>query len=397
MQVLIHYGELALKGRNRSAYEKRLRLNIERAVGSRVRVLSGRFVVECDDWERLRHLPGVEWFAPVHIVEKDAASLPDAVVAVLRGTVGEGRRTFAVRVRRADKAFPVGSMEMASTVGRRVQEAFGWPVDLTSPELTVYVEIAEECYVYFERIKGPGGLPVGMSGKALCLFSGGIDSPVAAYRVMKRGCRVDFIHFHTFPRNEAVLETKIKTLVELLDRSQMDSVLYLVPYYPFQMALLARTPPAGYEMVLFRRFMVRMAERLADAHGYDALVTGDSLGQVASQTLENLACVFDVARRPLLQPLIGFNKTEIMDEARAIGTYEPSIAPYKDCCSILEPNTKTRARVERVREAEGALDTEAVLAECLRVTERWGLRVPAEGGGPRWEKLPFEPAPAGGG
>ena len=390
MQVLLHYGELALKGRNRGAYEKRLRRNVERAVGGRVRVLSGRFVVECDRWDRLRHLPGVEWFAPVYTVEKDAASLPDAVVAVLRRAVGAGRRTFAVRVRRADKSFPVGSMEMASVVGRRVQEAFGWPVDLVSPELTVWVEIAEECYVYLDKIKGPGGLPVGTSGNALCLFSGGIDSPVAAFKVMKRGCRVDFIHFHTFPRNDAVLDTKIRTLVELLDRSQMDSVLYLVPYYPFQMALLARTPTAGYEMVMFRRFMVRVAERLADLYHYGALVTGDSLGQVASQTLENLACVFDVARRPLLQPLIGLNKTEIMDEARSIGTYEPSIAPYKDCCSILEPNTKTRAAVEKVREAERVLGVGEVVEECIRVAERWGLRAPSEGGEPRWEKLPFD-------
>lgn len=368
MLTLVHYGELFLKGKNRRSFEEKLKGNISRAVGGSVKVLDGRMVVEGGSPELLRTVPGVAWFARAFVVHKDVDEICGAVLGLIEPKVSGGP-SFGVFVKRADKMFRPGSMELAKTVGEKVVRQYGLSVNLKNPDLPIYIEIAERCYIHFERINGVGGLPVGSSGQVLCLLSGGIDSPVSAYSMMKRGCRVDFIHFHAFSSNEQIEGSKIIRLVESLNRFQCSSKLFVVPYFPFQLGLLTAGIGAGYEMVLFRRFMVRLSQMVAQERGHGALVTGDSLGQVASQTIENITAVYEVSRIPMLQPLISFNKTEIVELSKVIGAYETSIEPYKDCCSIIVAHPKTKAKPEVVRAIEKKLDIESVLEQTLaRVT-----------------------------
>lgn len=365
MLILIHYGELALKGRNRRLYELKLKENIERALGTRVKILEGRIIARGGKPDVLALLPGIEWFAEAEAVSKDIDSICSAVLELIRPKVVGRRPSFGVFVKRADKSFPQTSIEVARRVGSVVQSEYGLPVNLSAPELPIYIEIARQCYIHLERRRGTGGLPVGVTGDVLCLLSGGIDSAVASYLMMRRGCRVDFLHFHTFPENDGVLGTKVSSVVEILDRYQYDSRLFLVPYYPFEIAVSSMPRLQGYELVLFRRFMARVAEKIARRYAYKAIVTGDCLAQVASQTLENLSCFSDACTLLVLQPLISFGKSEIIDIAKRIGTYEKSIEPYKDCCSIVMRGARTRASVEMAKLFEEELGMEGVVEAAL--------------------------------
>lgn len=363
MITLVHYGEIALKGKNRHLFEHQLIENIQKLSGGKVERLRGRLLVDGAGLKRLENVFGIVWFAPVCPVEREVKTIIKEVLAEVRERV-KGKPTFAVKVSRADKTFSRSSQELAAEIGQVVKDQYQLEVDLDSPQLPIFIEILKDrALIYFEKISGLGGLPVGVSGQILALFSGGIDSAVASFLMMKRGCRVDFLHFHTFPENEAVWETKIKRLVESLGLYQPQSKLLLAPYYPFQLSLGKGRP--GYELVLFRRFMVQVGERLARKEGYQALVTGDSLGQVASQTLENLAVVDEACTLPIFRPLIGFDKQEIVDLAKMIGTYEISIQPYKDCCSLVTRRPKTKARLDEVKRLEGELGLGGILEETF--------------------------------
>ncbi len=371
MLTLVHYGEIALKGKNRRFFEDKLTENIKRATGGRVRKLESRLVVEDGNPEHLKYVFGISWFAPAYRVEKNLGAIVDFILKKVGERVGESK-SFGVFVKRADKRFPYTSPQIAGEIGAEVARKYGLKVRLKDPELPIYVEIAEDAFVYFEKIRGLGGLPVSANGRVLCLLSGGIDSAVASYLIMKRGCRVDFIHFHVFPQNKSVVDTKISDLVEVLNRYQFESKVFLVPYYPFQLALLnldTDRKTRGYELVLFRRFMLRVSERIANRYGYQALVTGDSLGQVASQTLENIRAVSEVTSLPVFRPLIAFDKQEIIDIARRIETYEISIRPYKDCCSIVAPHPKTRANLERLKALEEKLGIDEVVKKSLELAD----------------------------
>jgi thiamine biosynthesis protein ThiI len=247
-----------------------------------------------------------------------------------------------------------------------VKLASGAKVDLSNPDLTIYIEVLpDEAFIYFEKIQGPGGLPVGVSGTVICLLSGGIDSPVAAYRMMKRGCRVVFVHFHSQPFADRTSQEKATELARLLTRYQYASRLYVVPFGETQQEVVART--AGrFRVLVYRRLMLRMAEEIARKEGAQALVTGESLGQVSSQTLENIAAIEEAATLPILRPLIGMDKEEITQQARQIGSYEISTIPDQDCCSMFMPRqVVTRATDDEISFTERTLDLKPLVQRAL--------------------------------
>jgi thiamine biosynthesis protein ThiI len=298
-------------------------------------------------------VPGVANFAPAYRTPLQLEVLKPAVAQALAGRTF---RSFRVHTKRGYKAFPLTSPDINRDVGHYLKEQLGAAVDLESPELTISIEILpHEALFFFEREAGPGGLPVGASGTVACLLSGGIDSPVAAYRMMKRGCTAVFVHFHSYPILSRVSQEKVRDLVTLLTRYQFASRLVLIAFAPIQRQIVADVP-APYRVVLYRRFMVRMAEALADLVGARALVTGDSLGQVASQTLENLAAIDEASKLPILRPLISLDKQEIVAEAQALGTYDISIVPDQDCCTLFVPrNPVVRADTEAIAALEARL------------------------------------------
>jgi thiamine biosynthesis protein ThiI len=287
----------------------------------------------------------------------------DAIAgAVARGVAGRPPATFRVSARRADKRFPIPTPEIERRLGRQVQDITGWPVNLSRPELTIRVEVLTgEAFVYFDREQGAGGLPVGTGGKVLCLISGGIDSPVAAWRLIRRGCRAHFVHFHSYPILARTSQDKARELVRQLTICQQRSRLYLVAFGGIQQKVVVSVPPP-LRVVVYRRLMLRIADRLAGRSRAQALVTGEALGQVASQTIENIRVVGGVTTLPVLRPLIGFDKDEITLEAQRLGTYETSIVPDDDCCTLFTPRfPTTRATMADVESAERALDLESLV------------------------------------
>ncbi|RMF77238.1 MAG: tRNA 4-thiouridine(8) synthase ThiI, partial [Nitrospirae bacterium] len=287
--------------------------------------------------------------------------------------------SFAVRAKRADKSFPLGSQELNRRVGAAVRRATGLQVDLTNPELTLRIEVVDRrALLYCDRVEGARGLPVGVSGQVVALLSGGIDSPVAAARMMRRGCRVTFVHCHSFPYTSAASQEKVQGLAALLGRYQGPAELYLVPLIDIQRHIVGHAP-AELRVLLYRRAMVRLAARIAEEVKAPALVTGESLGQVASQTLANLTAVDRCSPLPILRPLLGWDKEEIVAEAQRIGTFDLSIEPHEDCCSYLEPKQPaTRSTHRRLSAVERRLELEPLLEAAAEATER-RLVAPAEG------------------
>lgn len=372
--TLVHYHEIALKGRNRPLFVERLAVNLRaatRGLGvTGVRRLPGRLTLALEPgapWEpireRLATVLGVANFARAVRVPADPPQLT-ALVAGVEAALGDRRfTTFRVLTKRADKSFPLPSPRINAIVGAALKASHGGTVDLERAAFTLHLEVlGGEAFAYFEKEPGPGGLPVGVSGTVAALVSGGIDSPVAAYRMMKRGCRVLLVHFHGYPFVDRSSIEKARTLAGILARFQYTSRLFLVPFGEVQRRIVVAAP-APLRVVLYRRFMVRIAEVLARRLGALALVTGDSVGQVASQTLANLAAVDDAAELPILRPLIGMDKEEITDQARRIGTFETSILPDQDCCTLFVPKSPAiRARLADVAAAESALDVERLVA-----------------------------------
>jgi thiamine biosynthesis protein ThiI len=383
--VAVRYHEIALKGGNRRFFIARLVESLRRAtsdLGGRVRVLPGRLTAEVSDevpWEAVRErigsVMGVANFSRVHETPPDMEALKAAALAAVRG------RTFAsfrVRARRSDKGFPLNSLEIERELGGTLKLATGVRVDLDHAEMTVLVEVLRDRLLFsFEKLAGPGGFAVGSSGRVAALLSGGIDSPVAAWRMMKRGCTVLFIHFHAFPLQDHTTIDKARALARVLTRYQYSSRLLLVPFATVQQTIVA-SAPAPLRVVLYRRFMVRIAEELARRHRAKALVTGESLGQVASQTLDNMAVIDAAAEGPVLRPLVGMDKEEITDQARRIGTFEVSTLPDQDCCQLFVPRSPaTAAKLEDVRRAEEQLDVAGLVEAAVRGTEEERFAFPA--------------------
>lgn len=373
--VICHYHEVALKQKNRRIFEKKLRTNIAFAlsdlVGQRMVMRGyGRLKIvlpfgfdEREKFEivrsRLSNVFGIVNFGIGLSVGLDIEDICEASIKVIEG---KSFNTFRVKTKRQNKNFPLNSTEVNKQVGAFIIEHFknngaDVKVDLKNPDLTVYVEIVDkEVYVYADRFKGPGGLPVGSSGKVVALISAGFDSPIASLLMMKRGAKVVFVHFHSYPYTSYDSIEQVREIVKILSKYQLHSKLYIVPIAEAQ-RIIVLNAPVGLRTILYRRLMVRIAEKVAQIEGAEALVTGESLGQVASQTLRNIRVINQVATLPILRPLIGIDKEEIIQKAKEVGTYEISSQPYDDCCSFLTGrHPETWANLDEILEIEKKLD-----------------------------------------
>lgn len=368
--VVIHYGEMSLKGQNRPRFVHVLMRNIQQALRdlgtSTIRHQSGRLLLGLpadvpweDVAERLRGVFGIANFAPClrapHHLEAIKRVVDDALA-------GQTFPSFRVTARRAFKELPFPSQMLNQEIGAHVLKTHTTRVDLEHPALTVHIELVpRQTLIYVAKLPGAGGLPVGTGGRVLSLLSGGLDSPVAAYRMLKRGCQVDFVHFHSYPFLDRASQDKARQLAVLLTRYQYAARLFLVPFGEVQQRVISAVPPPM-RVILYRRFMLRIAEALAQRTGAQALVTGESLGQVASQTLQNLGVIQAVTTLPILRPLIGTDKLEIMHEAETIKTFAISVLPDQDCCTLFVPrHPTTNAALHRIEALESTLDGPALV------------------------------------
>jgi tRNA uracil 4-sulfurtransferase len=376
--IVLHYQEIALKGNNRPWFVNRLVRNLRAATADlhirEVRALVGRIEIvlgEDSDWDAVRdrvsRIFGIANFAQAGRAPLDL----DAIARQILGDLGDREpKTFRVSVKRADKRFPMTSPEIEREIGGRVKAARGWTVDLEKPAFTIHVEaMTNEAFYYFGKERGAGGMPVGVGGRVVCLLSGGIDSPVAAWRLMRRGCRVLLVHFHSYPILSRASQEKTRELAKLLARFQLHSRLYMVPFGQIQQQIvLAVAPPL--RVVIYRRFMMRIAERIARHGRAQALVTGEVVGQVASQTLENMTSINSVVTMPVLRPLVGMDKEEIVAEAERLGSYSISIIPDQDCCTLFTPrHPATRARAIDVERAEAGLPIDEIIERAVTAAE----------------------------
>ncbi len=381
--LLLKLGEVVLKGLNRRAFEDRLVSNVRRRLrrcGSfQVYVRQSTIYVEptteesdvAAAYDAARQVFGVVSIARAVPCEKTVEAIAATARTYLAGEFARAR-SFKVESRRADKLFPMTSIQVSQTVGGLLAEAFpDTAVDVHHPELTVFVEIREKhAYVHGPSVPGAGGLPVGMGGHAVSLLSGGLDSPVSSWMMARRGVELEMVHFVSPPYTSQQAQDKVLELARLLTPYCGRMIVHIVPFTKIQEEIRRRCPEEYFTLIM-RRFMMRLAQAVAKKAGAKALITGESLGQVASQTMAALAVTEDVTDLPVLRPLIGMDKVEIIRIAREIGTYETSILPYEDCCTVFTPrHPATRPSVEEVRRAEEALDVEGLTAEAL-AGETW--------------------------
>lgn len=390
---LIHYGELALKGGNRRQFESALARNITTALKSerliQVKNIFGRIIIHpaADSNSaaieaRLKKVFGIANFSPAFIfkftdfknINEELKNLGGEILEIV--SLREMSRrdgnlkfsSFKIDARRAEKTFPKNSLEINETIGALVQKASGAKVDLTAPDLTIWIEIVgKTAFIYTEKIPGAGGLPAGISGRLVSLISSGFDSPVAAWRMMKRGCEIIFVHFHSYPQTTLASKENVERLVKILAgwQKNLNAKIYFIPFLEIQKEITLKAPEK-LRIVLYRRFMVRVAERLALENRAVGLVTGDSVGQVASQTLENINVVSNAASLPIFRPLCGLDKEEIISGAKQIETCEISSRPYEDCCSLFTPKRPaTKAGLFEVEAAEKELDIEKLIKNAI--------------------------------
>jgi thiamine biosynthesis protein ThiI len=373
--IVVHYKELALKGRNRPWFIQTLVRNLKTALRGlhvkAVRSVMGRIEVElesattwADTHDRIRHVFGIANFSLAGTAPNDFDALAQAILGDLGDRQAE---SFRVSVRRADKRFPFTSPQIEREVGGRIKEARGWLVDLDDPALNVHIEmLPDHAFYFFGKEQGAGGLPTGTGGRVACLLSGGIDSPVAAYRMMRRGCTVLLVHFHSYPILSRASQEKVREIAALLTRHQLRSRLVLVSFGELQQQVVLAVP-AALRVVVYRRLMMRIAERIGRRWHAKALVTGEVIGQVASQTLENLTTIAGATTLEVLRPLVGMDKDEITNEAQRIGTLTISNIPDQDCCQLFTPrHPSTQVSRAQVEQAEQALPVEDMVDKAVR-------------------------------
>ncbi|HZA20694.1 MAG TPA: tRNA uracil 4-sulfurtransferase ThiI [Actinomycetota bacterium] len=384
--LVAHYHEVGLKGRNRDFFEEALTRNLRRALRgtgySRINRRFGRIIVHffddnraADALERAARVFGVAYVGAGVRVPLDLDAITGVALDLMEAAPFE---SFAVRARRTYSSFATRSQDINIAVGQAIKDATGARVDLTHPEATAWIELfGNDGIVYRRRERGPGGLPVGVSGKMLALLSGGIDSPVAAWRMARRGADVEMLHFHGQPYTDPSSLRQAVELCEVLARYQLRTVLHLVPLADAQREIVTNAP-SSLRVVLYRRTMMRIASALARDLGAQALVTGDSLGQVASQTIENIHTVDSaVAGTQVLRPLIGMDKQEIIDASVEIGTYDLSTRRYQDCCVLFEPRSPaTRSNPALAERAESGLDMDAIVGKALAGMETRVFELP---------------------
>ena len=382
---LIKYAEIGIKGKNRNTFEdalvRQMKISLKRCEGKfTISKSSGRIFVDAHgeyDFDEvidaLSHVFGIAGICPMRILQEiPPQELKEEVVNFLRDEYPEGKHTFKMHVRRLDKRYPFDSMELNAMLGEAVLEAEPerFSVDVHEPEIMMTVEIRERIYMYSHILPGPGGLPVGSGGKAMLCLSGGIDSPVSTWMIARRGVRLIPIHFFSFPYTSQQAKEKVVELARLLTpwcgRMRME----VVPFTHIQEEIRDKCPEEYFTLIM-RRFMMRIAQRIALDNGARAIVTGENLGQVASQTMEAMASTQAVIELPVLQPLIGMDKGEIVAWARKIGTFDTSILPYEDCCTVFTPrHPRTHPTVQEVEEAESVLDVDALVEEAILGLER---------------------------
>jgi thiamine biosynthesis protein ThiI len=372
--IVVHYKELALKGKNRPWFVQVLVRNIRVALRgldvTRVRSGMGRIEIELGSaavWDEVRdRLHRIFGIANFSYAARGPQDFPTLAAQILTALGDRQVPSFRVSARRSDKRFPFTSPQIEREVGGLIKEQRGWPVNLSAPALEIHIEMLPDgAFYYFGKEPGAGGLPSGTGGRVACLLSGGIDSPVAAHRMMRRGCSVLLIHFHSYPILSRASQEKVRELTTLLTRYQLGSRLVLVAFGGLQQQVLLGVP-AELRVVIYRRLMVRIAERLARRWRARALVTGEVIGQVASQTLENMTVIAEASTMEILRPLVGMDKDEIVAQAALLGTLPISNIPDQDCCQLFTPrHPATRARLEVVLRAEAALPIEEMVASAV--------------------------------
>ncbi|WP_366923190.1 tRNA 4-thiouridine(8) synthase ThiI [Metallumcola ferriviriculae] len=376
--LLIRFGEISLKGKNRREFERKLLKNLKNVLGgiasNRVETAYGRMYVPIKDdvdtvIQRVRKVFGIVSVSVAAVTLQDLAQIKQAALEQLEGYADGG--TFKVETKRPDKRFPMQSPEISKEVGAHLLDnTTGWSVDVHQPDVTVMVEVRREgVYVYTGKIPCNGGLPVGSTGRGVLLLSGGIDSPVAGWLGMKRGLEIVGLHFHSFPFTSERSKEKVIDLARIISAYGGRVKLHINHFTDIQKAIRQNCPEEFY-VTIMRRMMFRIADRIAKEEGALALVTGENLGQVASQTLESMGVINEVTKIPVLRPLVTFDKQEIMDYARQIDTYETSILPYEDCCTLFMPkHPATRPKLGPVQKAESVLDIEALIQGSLEKSE----------------------------
>jgi thiamine biosynthesis protein ThiI len=390
--IVVHYKELSLKGRNRAWFVQMLVRNIKetlkglpagpiRSTVGRIEIELGRpagsKIADGDREEIRRRLSRVFGIANFSFANRGPHDFKTLADAILRDVGGCSPESFRVAVTRTDKRLPFLSPQAEREIGGFIKQATGWRVNLGHPALTIHVEMLTDGALYFPaKEPGAGGLPTGTGGRVACLLSGGIDSPVAAYRLMRRGCHVLLIHFHSYPILSRASQEKVREIAVLLTKHQLRSRLVLVPFGDLQQQVVLAVRPE-LRVVVYRRLMLRIAERLALRWRAKALVTGEVIGQVASQTLENMTTIADATKLVVLRPLVGMDKDEITNEAQRIGTYPISIIPDQDCCTLFTPrHPATRTRLDEIEAAESALPIDEMVSSATAVAALEDFRFP---------------------
>ncbi len=376
---IVHYAEVGLKGKNRVFFEKKLAKNIRislKGTGyAEVKRLRDRILIllrgDADVEEipnRLQKVVGIAHFELVLRTQKEIEAIKESALAM---TEGKSFESLKVETKRSDKSFPLISPEISSQVGGYLIQETGTYADMHNPDLRIWIDISDShSYVYTDKQKGIGGLPVGVSGKVLVMLSGGIDSPVAAWQMIKRGAKAVYIHFYSYPYTDKASLEKVIELVRILAESNYRSIIYLIPFAELQQTIVTETP-SPFRVLLYRRMMTRIAEYVAELEQAEALVTGESLAQVASQTLSNLRAIEAIADIPILRPLIGSDKIDIIEKAEQIGTYDVSTLPHQDCCSLFVPkHPATHASVDDLDKVEKDLNIEALVEKTLKGIEK---------------------------
>ena len=381
--ILVRYEEIFLKGLNRPVFESKLMKNMKRVLYGlgpvSVFKAQSRIYVEPENEgypvdeaiKRLTRVFGIASVSPVLKLETNKEAIYRAAVEMVRSLISRcPYKTFKVETRRGDKRFPMNSMEVSRELGGVIlDQVSGLRVDVNAPDFIVYVEIREFTYLYSEIIPGVKGLPVGCNGKATLLISGGIDSPVAGWMVAKRGVRIEAVHFYSYPYTSERAKDKVIRLAQILSQYTLGIRLHIVPFTEIQMEINQKCPQ-DYLTIIMRRFMIRIAERIAESNGSLGLVTGEAVGQVASQTLESLLVTNSAVKMPVYRPCIGMDKSEVIDIARRIDTFETSVLPYEDCCTVfVARHPATKPQLEKTQAYEDVLDGEALIQKALDATE----------------------------
>jgi len=370
-KIVIHYSEIGLKGRNRAFFEKKLIDNIKKSLGKdtkKVYKRYGRIICNITDKtnlekikQKLKKIPGIAYFSFATYSKLEIKDIKKQALEILKN---EEFTTFKVITKRSNKKFQLNSFEINKALGQYLSNNLKKKVIMNNTDVNLYIEICEkEVFIYTNKHQSMGGLPVGVSGKVICSLSGGIDSPVASVLMMKRGCKVIFVHIFNKTLTKQGVLTKINKIVQQLTKFQFNSRLYVIPFEKIQKEIVANVP-SKYRMIIYRRFMMKIINKLAKTKKAKGILTGDSIGQVASQTLENLRCIYQASDLPVFAPLIGMNKEEIVQIAKKTGTFEYSILPYPDCCSfMIAKHPETKANLKQIIQAENNIKNQEKLIQ----------------------------------